>query len=171
VRLALFDRDGVLNEDTGYPHRPDQIEWIEGAFEALAELRRKGFCVAVVTNQSGVARGHFGEDDISVLHQWMAGQVEAKGGRIDAFYYCPYHPEALIDAYRADHPDRKPSPGMILRALADFGANPESCFLIGDRDVDLAAAAAAGVPAYQFTGGRLDLLVSAILDDRCGTKG
>lgn len=161
--IAFFDRDGVLNRDTGYVHRSDAFEWIEGVFETMAALKQAGYRVVVVTNQSGVARGFYTEADVRKLHDWMAEQIVAHGGMIDAFYYCPYHPEAPDPSYRQDHPDRKPRPGMILKALERFPADLSASFLIGDQPTDVQAAQAAGIRGHMFTGGRLDQFVDDIL--------
>ena len=153
---AFFDRDGVLNLDRGYVHRPDQVEWSQGAAEAIAAANAAGLVVVVVTNQSGVARGFYGEAEVEALHAWMREQLSAAGARVDRFYHCPFHETAVVEAYRvADHPDRKPNPGMLLRAIADLSIDPAGSFLIGDQPSDLAAAAAAGVRAYLFEGGDL----------------
>lgn len=169
--LALFDRDGVLNRDIGFPHRPEQIEWLDGALTALALVRTKGYRTVVVTNQSGVARGFFTEADVEALHSWMAAEILRAGGRVDAFYFCPYHPDAPIGRYRVDHEDRKPRPGMLLKALARFPTDREASFMIGDRQSDLDAAAAAGVAGHMFTGGALDRFVEGVLANICSRRG
>ncbi|HEX4183021.1 MAG TPA: HAD family hydrolase [Caulobacteraceae bacterium] len=161
---ALFDRDGVLNVDHGYTHRPEDLAFTPGAVEAVRRLNRAGRRVIVVTNQAGVARGLYDEAAVNAFHAAMDQALERQGARIDAYYYCPFHPEATVEAYRhTDHPDRKPNPGMLLRALADFGITPEHAFLIGDRRSDLQAAEAAGVRGYLFTGGDLDKFVQEVL--------
>jgi D-glycero-D-manno-heptose 1,7-bisphosphate phosphatase len=166
--IAFFDRDGVLNRDTGYVHRIEAFEWIDGVFETMVELKRVGYRVVVVTNQSGVARGFYAESDVRALHGWMAKQIAQHGGQVDAFYYCPYHPDALDAAYRQDHPDRKPRPGMILKALARFQPDRSRSFLIGDQMSDMQAAEAAGIPGHLFSGGRLDAFVNRLLtSERC----
>ena len=148
---ALLDRDGVLNVDHGYTHRPEDLAFMPGAVEAVRRLNQSGRRVVVVTNQAGVARGLYDEAAVERFHAAMSAGMAAEGARIDAFYYCPFHPEAVVEAYRhADHPDRKPNPGMVLRALRDFGVTPARAFLIGDRDSDLQAAVAAGVRGYLF---------------------
>lgn len=163
-RPAVFlDRDGVLNVDDGYVHRPDQLRFIPGAPEAVRRLNLAGFLVVVVSNQSGVARGLFTEVDLERFHLHLQRELAARGARIDAIYACPYHPEASVERYRADHPDRKPRPGMLLRAMAELPIDPARSFLIGDRPSDLAAAEAAGIPGHLFAGGRLDDGVEAIL--------
>jgi D-glycero-D-manno-heptose 1,7-bisphosphate phosphatase len=161
--MALLDRDGVINRDIGYAFRPDQIQWIDGLFPALRLLGETGYRIVVVTNQSGVARGFYSEDDVEALHRWMADEIRAQGGSIAAFYHCPYHPEASVDAYRCDHPDRKPRPGMLIKAMARFATDRANSFMIGDKPSDLAAAQAAGVAGHIFAGGRLDHLVESIV--------
>jgi D-glycero-D-manno-heptose 1,7-bisphosphate phosphatase len=164
--LAIFDRDGVLNVDVGYAHRPDQLRLVEGAARAVARLNAAGWAVVAVTNQSGVARGLFPESAVGLFHAALDTALAAEGARIDAYYYCPFHPEATVAAYRrADHPDRKPNPGMLLRALADFAEAPERAFLVGDQESDLEAARRAGVAGHLYAGGDLDALIAAILTD------
>ncbi|WP_288193231.1 HAD family hydrolase [uncultured Phyllobacterium sp.] len=157
--MAFLDRDGVLNVDTGYPIHPHEIVWMKGCFEALKRLKDAGYRVVIVTNQSGVARGFFSEGDVQALHNWMNGEFTRSGGDISAFYYCPYLPDAPLEAYRQDHPDRKPNPGMIFRGLRDYPTDFAQSFLIGDKDSDLEAAAAAGIRGFKFAGGDLDQFV------------
>ena len=162
--LAILDRDGVLNLDLGYAHRPDQLVLVDGAAKAVRRLNDAGWAVAAVTNQSGVARGLFDEAQVGRFHAAMDAALAASGARIDAWYYCPFHPDAVVPAHRhADHPDRKPNPGMVLRALADFAMPPERAFLIGDQASDIEAARRAGVRGYLFEGGDLDALVAEAL--------
>jgi D-glycero-D-manno-heptose 1,7-bisphosphate phosphatase len=160
----FFDRDGVLNVDRGFVHRAEDFRWIEGAREAVRLVNDAGLHVIVVTNQSGVARGYYGEEDVRKLHQWMRRDLAAHGAHIDAFYYCPYLDEATVAAYRfVDHPDRKPNPGMILRALSDFSVDAQRAILIGDKASDLEAAKRAGVRARLFNGGSLATMVGDVL--------
>ena len=156
-RPALFlDRDGVLNEDHGYVFRWEDFRWIAGAREAVAAFNRAGWLVIVVTNQSGVGRGFYSEDDMHGLHARMSEDLAGAGGHIDAFYHAPHHPDAPLDAYRhPDPPDRKPNPGMILRALSEWPIDREASLLVGDKPSDLEAAERAGVRAALFTGGDL----------------
>ncbi len=160
-RGAVFlDRDGVLNEDLGYVHRPADLRWIDGAREAVARINRAGLLAIVVTNQSGVARGFYSEEDVRAFHAHLAAELAAAGARVDAFYYCPYHEDGVVARYAvADHPDRKPNPGMLLRAIADFGVDPARSLVIGDRSSDLEAARRAGVRGALFAGGSLDAFV------------
>src|SRR5262245_18465428 len=166
-RPAVFlDRDGVLNVDHGYVHRPEQVEWVPGAIESVRRLNGLGYRVVVVTNQAGVAHGHYGEDSVFALHAWMRDELAAQGARIDAFYYCPYHPEGRVEQFRKSHIDRKPGPGMILRAFSDLAIDREGSFLIGDKESDIAAARAAGIPGFLFGGGDLLDFVERCLAER-----
>ncbi len=151
-RAAFLDRDGVLIEDIGYPHRPEHLVWMDGAVEAVRWLNVEGYDVVVVSNQSGVARGYFTEEDVEAFHALMQQALARSGARIDAFYFCPHHPEAVVERYRRDHPWRKPSPGMILQALEDRPILKDGSFLVGDRPSDLEAAAAAGLPGFLADG-------------------
>jgi D-glycero-D-manno-heptose 1,7-bisphosphate phosphatase len=157
LRPTLFlDRDGVLNEDQGYVHRWEDFRWIDGAREVVAAFNRAGWLVIVVTNQSGVGRGYYTEDDVHALHARMREDLAAAGAHIDAFYHAPHHPEAPLDVYRhPDPPDRKPNPGMILRALAEWPIDRERSLLIGDKPSDLEAALRAGIRGVLFEGGNL----------------
>ena len=160
---AFLDRDGVLIEDTGYPHRPDEIRWVEGAAAAVKALNDAGFHVFVVTNQAGVGRGYYDEAQVGVVHRWMAGVLAAAGAHVDAFEYCPHHPDAVHAAYRQASPRRKPAPGMLLDLMAQWPVDPARSFMLGDRESDMQAAAAAGVPGHLFAHGNLHHFVGGIL--------
>lgn len=159
-KAVLFDRDGVLNIDHGYTHRPQDLEWTPGARAAIGRLNRAGIKVAVVTNQSGVARGLYDLVAVDAFHAAMQADLAEDGARIDAFYACPFHKDAQVQAFRhPDHPDRKPNPGMLRRALADFGVRPDQAVMIGDRGSDMQAAQAAGVIGRFYAGGDLEAFV------------
>ena len=164
LKPALFlDRDGVLNEDQGYVHRWEDFRWIPGARETVAAFNRAGWLVIVVTNQSGVGRGYYTEDAMHALHKRMAEDLAAAGGHIDAFYHAPQHPESPVEAYR--HPDpplRKPNPGMLLQALAEWPIDREASLLVGDKASDLEAAPRAGIRGVLFEGGDLLRFLDAL---------
>lgn len=160
VPAVFLDRDGVLIEDSGYPHREDQLVFIPGAAEAVRRLNGLGFIAVIVTNQSGVARGLFSEDQMHAFNTQIVRRLMAKGARISAVYACPYHSEARDERYfHPDHPDRKPNPGMLLKAIADHGIDPAKSFMIGDQPSDMEAARRAGVQGFRFEGGDLDAFV------------
>jgi D-glycero-D-manno-heptose 1,7-bisphosphate phosphatase len=159
---VIFDRDGVLNVDHGYVGQVERFEWVDGARRAVARLNAAGAAVVVATNQSGVARGYFSEGDVDAVHAAMQADLARDGGRIDAFYVCPFHPDAVDASYaHPDHPDRKPNPGMVLRAIADLALDPEATVLVGDKESDLEAARRAGVRGLLFPGGNLEAFLEA----------
>ena len=161
---VFFDRDGVLNEDLGYPHRPDQLHWTPGAREAVRRVNAAGWWAFVVTNQSGVARGFFDLAAVTRFHQTMADQLAEFGAWVDQFYVCPFHPEAAEARWRhPDHPDRKPNPGLLLRAMGEHPVDRERSILIGDRASDLEAARRAGVRGLLHAGGDLSEVVDRVL--------
>lgn len=160
---AFLDRDGVLNVDTGYLHRPQDCVWKKNVPYALSLLRKSGFMIVVVTNQSGVARGHYSESDVNALHRWMNAQLQREGANVDAFYYCPHHPDGSIKKYSVVSDRRKPAPGMLLEAIDEHGIDPSASLLIGDRETDLQAAEAAGVRGYLFNGDDLGHFVDWLL--------
>ena len=161
---AFLDRDGVLIEDSGYPHLDEHLRLIPGAAAAVKRLNDLGYRTVIVTNQSGVARGLFDEDRMHAFNALLLERLAEEGARIDAVYACPFHAEATVERYRhPDHPDRKPNPGMILRALADWTLEPGNVVLIGDKETDIEAARRAGVTGHLFTGGNLDAFVADLL--------
>lgn len=164
VPAVFLDRDGVLIEDSGYPHLEDHLRFIPGACEAVRRLNALGYLCVVVTNQSGVARGLFSEDQMKAFNTLLVRRMAAKQAVIGGVYACPFHADALDERYRhPDHPDRKPNPGMILRAIEDLRIDPARSFLIGDQDSDLEAARRAGIPGFRFEGGDLDRFVLDLL--------
>ena len=127
---AFLDRDGVLNRDTGYAHRPDQIEWIDGAMEAISLLKKRGYLVFVVTNQAGIARGYYDVADVEALHQWMDAQLRAQGGGIDDFRISPYHPDFDDGRFTGLADWRKPKPGMILDLIGHWDIDLSRSFMM-----------------------------------------
>ena len=163
---AFLDRDGVLIPDSGYPHKPEHLILTPGAAEAVRALKDAGYTTVIVTNQSGVARGMFSEEVMHGFNRDLIALLEQGGGTIDAVYHCPFHDKAVEDRYRhPDHPDRKPNPGMLIRAAADHGlALDQTSLMIGDNASDLEAARRAGVRPYRFEGGNLLERVTEILN-------
>jgi D-glycero-D-manno-heptose 1,7-bisphosphate phosphatase len=163
-RPALFlDRDGVLNVDHGYVGSQDRWEWVEGAREAVALATAHGWHVFVVTNQAGVARGLYGVQEVDSLLAWLSDELRRAGGTLDDFRYCPYHTEARVDAWRRESDWRKPAPGMILDLLKNWELDARRCLMVGDKDTDMQAAAAAGVAGHLFPGGNLLEFVRPLL--------
>jgi len=152
-RAVFLDRDGTVNIEKEYLHRPEDLEFIPGAPEAIARLNRAGFIVIVVTNQSGVARGYFSVDDVNRIHRVMQQQLVDQGAHIDAFYLCPHHPKEGLDIYRVDCDCRKGKPGMLIQAAAEWDIDLSTSFMVGDKESDLLAGIAAGCQPCLVTSG------------------
>ena len=160
----FFDRDGVLNHEVGYLHEIEKFKWIDGAIDAIKFCNEQKFLAVVVTNQSGVARGFYTEDDVKKIHSFMQSELEKFGAHIDAFYYCPHHPEGNVTAYRKICDCRKPAPGLILRACRELEINPANSILIGDSERDIESGRRAGIGRLiLFNGGNVWDLVSSEL--------
>ncbi|MGM0412964.1 MAG: D-glycero-beta-D-manno-heptose 1,7-bisphosphate 7-phosphatase [Pseudomonadota bacterium] len=143
-RAVFLDRDGVINRDTGYCYRPDQVEFLPGTLATVARLVERGYRPVIVTNQSGIARGYYTEADFHALMDWMAAQMAAAGAAPAGIYYCPHHPDEG-GPHGGPCDCRKPLPGMIRQAVAELGLDPAASLLIGDSERDIAAGQAAGV--------------------------
>jgi D-glycero-D-manno-heptose 1,7-bisphosphate phosphatase len=137
-RAAVFlDRDDTIIRDTGYLSDPAAIDILPGAARAVRALNEAGIPAIVITNQSGIARGFLDEDILQAIHQRLSRLLLDQGARIDAFYYCPHHPEGIREEYRMACTCRKPGPGLLLKASEDFGLDLRSCYLIGDKPIDI----------------------------------
>jgi len=163
---VFFDRDGVLNHDSGYTFEAGKLQWIEGAREAVKAVNDAGCFAFVVNNQSGVARGFYEESHVHALHRWMADEMATIGAHIDAFEYCPDHPDGTVERYSRVNVRRKPGPGMITDLLGRFPVNADDSILIGDKPSDLEAARAAGLQGHLFSGGNLEAFVRKHLPRR-----
>ena len=155
-KAAFLDRDGVINADHGYVSRPENFEWLPGVFEACRELVRLGYALVVVTNQSGIARGYYGEEDFLRLTDWMKARFADEGVSIAGVYYCPHHPEKGIGAYKQACDCRKPMPGMLLRAAEDLSLDLSKSVMFGDKPGDCTAGKRAGCPERVLLGTNAD---------------
>ena len=149
----LLDRDGTIIMDHGYVGSVDRVEFIDGAAEAIASFNEAGVPVAVVTNQSGVARGLYGLDDVARVHAYITGHLAGYGARIDLFAYCPYHPDGVVEAFSRTSEDRKPRPGMATAAAAALGLDLSRSWVVGDRPEDVGLAKSIGASAAYLSSG------------------
>jgi D-glycero-D-manno-heptose 1,7-bisphosphate phosphatase len=144
-RGLILDRDGVINEDTGYLHRAEDCRFVDGIFELTAAFAARGFAVAIASNQSGIGRGYYTEADFQGLMAWMTAEFARHGVAIAGVYHCPDHPTAGIGRYRRANPRRKPGPGMLLQAAGDLRLDLARSWTVGDQMSDIEAGRAAGV--------------------------
>jgi D-glycero-D-manno-heptose 1,7-bisphosphate phosphatase len=163
---VFLDRDGVINFDDHYIGTCERIRWMPGAAHAIKKLNAAGYYVFVFTNQSGVARGMFGEDDVRSLHEWMRGELARDGAHIDDFRFCPHHPDGTVPGYDKECDWRKPNPGMLLDLMKHWPIDKGHSFVIGDRQRDLDAGAAAGLKGFLFAEGDLSEFVDDVLAKR-----
>lgn len=138
---ALFlDRDGVINVEKNYVFKISDFEFIPEIFGIIKNYQKKGFIIFVITNQAGIARNYYSEDDVIKLNFWMVEQFRKKGINIKKVYYCPHHPK-----FTGECDCRKPNPGMILNAIEEYNIDPMESVLIGDRESDIKAGKNAGI--------------------------
>ncbi|MEQ1527198.1 MAG: HAD family hydrolase [Gallionella sp.] len=144
-RALFLDRDGVINIDHAYVCTQDEFQFIDGIFEVCRCAQELGYLIFVITNQAGIGRGYYTEQTFLNLTDWMCGAFKSEGVSIDKVYFCPFHPEHGVGRYKIDSPFRKPGPGMILQAAAEFGVDLKHSILLGDKESDIGAGLAAGV--------------------------
>ena len=156
IQAIFFDRDGVLNEEVGYLWQIEKFKWIDGARDAIKFCNERGILTVVVTNQGGIARGLYTHAEVDALHDFMQKSLSEVGAHIDAFYFCPHHPEGVVPEFSIVCDCRKPKAGLILRACAELDIDPKRSILIGDALRDIDSANAAGLrDGIFFTGGNL----------------
>ena len=137
-RAVFLDRDGTIIEEVGYLDRPERVEFFPWTIDAIRVLNQAGLAVVLVSNQSGVARGFFTEEVVDAVHKRMADLLAAGGAHIDAYYYCPHHPDGKLPQYTQKCGCRKPGRGLVDRAVQELGIDPASSFVVGDRWLDVA---------------------------------
>lgn len=162
-KAIFLDRDGTINKEVNYLYRKDDFEFIPNAPEAIKLFHELGYRVIVITNQAGVARGFYEENDIEILHNYINFLLEKENTYIDAYYYCPHHPEGTVDKYSYKCNCRKPEIGMIEKALKDYNIDLEKSIFIGDKEIDIMTGKLAGV-------GNCFLVKSGHLIDEDSTK-
>ena len=136
-KAVILDRDGTINVDKGYVHRVEDFTYLEGVIEGLKILQQDGYILIVITNQSGIARGYFSEDDYKKLEKWMINDLKEKGVKISASYYCPHHPQAVVDKYRKKCDCRKPGIALFEKAISEFDIDKDNLILVGDKERDV----------------------------------
>ena len=156
-KAVFLDRDGVINKDLGYVSSIDRFYWVDGAIDSIEYLKKLNYLIIVISNQSGVSRGYYDNNDVDELHEWINTDLFSKKKVfIDDFFYCTDLPGSTSNK-------RKPKPGMIIDAIEKYKINREKSFLVGDRETDLEAAKNANVRGYLFEGGNLFNKIKEIL--------
>ncbi len=144
-KAVFLDRDGVINMDYAYVHLKSEFDFVEGALEGARAFAEKGYKVVIITNQSGIGRGKYTEQEFAELSFWLAGRFDHAGAPLSGIYFCPHHPKQASEKYLLDCCCRKPKPGMILAAAEDLNIDLAESIFIGDKASDMKAAAAAGI--------------------------
>ncbi len=138
MKVAFLDRDGVINKDVGYAHKIEQFEFIGGCIEALQLLQTHGFEIIIVTNQSGIGRGYYSEEDYQLLTDWYCEELAKENVKVKAIFHCPHSPEEHCDC-------RKPKPGLFQQACDSFPINIDQSVMVGDKLSDIKAAKSIGI--------------------------
>jgi D-glycero-D-manno-heptose 1,7-bisphosphate phosphatase len=161
-KAVFLDRDGVINVEKGYLYRREDFEFLPGVPKALRLLKEAGFLLIVVTNQSGVARGFYPLEAVHELHRHLQDELVPYGVAVDGFYICPHHPDHASDDYPSICSCRKPLPGMLVKAIADFHIDPARSYLVGDKPSDIEAGHAAGCRCLLVRTGYGDVAIETV---------
>ncbi len=154
-KAVFFDRDGVINVDHGYVGKISDFEFLDGVFTTLSAFRRLGYLLILTTNQSGIARGFYTEEDFLKLSDYMQSELQKHDAAFDGIYYCPHHPNAQVLQYKKECYCRKPKPGMFLEAIAKFDIDVNQSAMVGDHAGDLIAAKTAGISRLFLVGNHI----------------
>lgn len=144
-KAVFLDRDGTINKEINYLYKPEDFLLIPGTIDAIKIFHQQGYKVIVITNQAGVARGYYEEKDVQVLHKYLDKVLENNSTYIDSYYYCPHHPDGVIEGYKAECSCRKPEIGMIEKAVRDNNIDLLESIMIGDKEIDVVTAKRAGI--------------------------
>jgi D-alpha,beta-D-heptose 1,7-bisphosphate phosphatase (EC 3.1.3.-) len=144
-KAVFLDRDGTINIEKNYLYKVEDFVFIRGTVEAIKIFHNLGYIVIVITNQAGVARGYYTESDVKELHNYIDAELIKNGTYVDAYYYCPHHPEGIAVEYAVECECRKPNTGMIEQAVKDFNINLKESFIIGDKEIDIQTGKNAGM--------------------------
>lgn len=147
-RALFLDRDGVINEDYGYVHKIEDFHFREGIFDVCRAAQKAKMKIIVVTNQAGIGRGYYKLVDFQEVSDYMHTSFMSNDVKIDELLYCPFHPEFGLGQYRKESFDRKPNPGMLVKACAKHNINPRFSIMIGDRESDKIASLSIGIPVF-----------------------
>lgn len=153
-KAFFLDRDGVINFDSGYVHKKEDFEFLDGVFIACNIIKEHGYKIIIITNQAGIGRGYYSEDDFKLLNKWMVDVFVNEGIIIDDVYFCPHHPESATGHYLLDCECRKPQPGLILKALSEHNISPDASVMVGDKVSDIEAAKRANIKSSFFVKSR-----------------
>lgn len=174
IPAVFLDRDGTINVDTGYVHEVDDFQFIENAIEAMQAIKQMGYALIIVTNQAGIARGMYTEDQFMHLTEWMDWSLADRGVDLDGIYYCPHHPEGTVEAFRQECNCRKPAPGMLLDAQKYLKIDMSNSYMVGDKLDDMLAGRAAevgttvlvrtGKPVTEEAEAAADIVINSIAD-------
>lgn len=167
-KAVFFDRDGTLNVDVKYLHRVEDFIWIDGAKKAIKLCNDLGYIVIIVTNQSGIARGYYDENDVLEVHSWMQKELGKIGAHLNDIFYCPHHVDGVIEKYKRRCDCRKPATGMLETAIKKYDICRNTSFFVGDAETDMKCAQNAGVTGIRYTGGSLlELMKNFIEVPKC----
>ncbi|MBW5407869.1 D-glycero-beta-D-manno-heptose 1,7-bisphosphate 7-phosphatase [Morganella morganii] len=174
IPAVFLDRDGTINVDTGYVHEVDDFQFIENAIEAMQTIKQMGYALIIVTNQAGIARGMYTEDQFMHLTEWMDWSLADRGVDLDGIYYCPHHPEGTVEEFRQVCNCRKPAPGMLLDAQKYLKIDMSNSYMVGDKLDDMLAGRAAevgttilvrtGKPVTEEAEAAADIVINSIAD-------
>ncbi|EGT3622388.1 D,D-heptose 1,7-bisphosphate phosphatase [Morganella morganii] len=174
IPAVFLDRDGTINVDTGYVHKVDDFQFIENAIEAMQSIKQMGYALIIVTNQAGIARGMYTEDQFMHLTEWMDWSLADRGVDLDGIYYCPHHPEGTVEEFRQVCNCRKPAPGMLLDAQKYLKIDMGNSYMVGDKLDDMLAGRAAevgttvlvrtGKPVTEDAEAAADIVINSIAD-------